>query len=450
MPIRDQDSHSLAHKYPDVAAQWDYARNGALKPTHVRPGSNRPVHWICGNGHRWVTTPNTRTRGHGCAACRGMVATPERNLATERPDMLALWDHSRNLDELHLVPEQVLVNSGAVVWWFCPTNPLHGHDAKIANKTKSPGCPYCAGKRVNSTNSVAGQRPLLALEWDPENDRGPEEVAVGSNYPAQWICRVDSTHKWASPVYSRPENGAGCPFCDGKVPSMRNRLDIMRPDIAAQWHPTKNGGLRPDQISIRSNKRVWWLCPNDPLHPWYVSPNARHDGDGCSWCAPVIRSQQDIRIAAEFAHVFPGEVNPGRGQKRFDLGHNRPYTVDVLLEARRVVIEFDGSYYHSGREHEDRDDRKTRALTALGYRVVRIRENPLPLMDGLRDISVPRGASIKAILDATLKQLCALGWVEWAEIAPYLAEREVMAAARAERIIEALEPSERFVPPSRK
>jgi len=32
------------------------------------------------------------------------------------------------------------------------------------------------------------------------------------------------------------------------------------PTVAAQWHPTRNGNLRPDQVSAGSNTKAWWRC----------------------------------------------------------------------------------------------------------------------------------------------------------------------------------------------
>ena len=34
-----------------------------------------------------------------------------------------------------------------------------------------------------------------------------------------------------------------------------------RPELAAQWHPTLNGGLTPADVTLGSAKQVWWLCP---------------------------------------------------------------------------------------------------------------------------------------------------------------------------------------------
>ncbi|WP_306487357.1 zinc-ribbon domain-containing protein [Agathobaculum sp.] len=29
---------------------------------------------------------------------------------------------------------------------------------------------------------------------------------------------------------------------------------------AEQWHPERNGDLTPDQVSLFSHRKVWWLC----------------------------------------------------------------------------------------------------------------------------------------------------------------------------------------------
>ena len=42
-----------------------------------------------------------------------------------------------------------------------------------------------------------------------------------------------------------------------------NPVDTLKskhPEIAAEWHPTKNGDLRPSEVTRASNKKVWWLC----------------------------------------------------------------------------------------------------------------------------------------------------------------------------------------------
>jgi len=38
------------------------------------------------------------------------------------------------------------------------------------------------------------------------------------------------------------------------------------PEIVSEWHPTKNGELKPDEVTHGSHKKVWWLCPKG--HPY--------------------------------------------------------------------------------------------------------------------------------------------------------------------------------------
>ena len=54
----------------------------------------------------------------------------------------------------------------------------------------------------------------------------------------------------------------GCPACAGKAIHIdgRNSLNKLRPEIAEEWHPTKNGKLTPKDVTEFSGKYIWWLC----------------------------------------------------------------------------------------------------------------------------------------------------------------------------------------------
>ena len=39
-----------------------------------------------------------------------------------------------------------------------------------------------------------------------------------------------------------------------------NDLATLHPALAKEWHPTKNGNLKPGDVSPGSSKKVWWLC----------------------------------------------------------------------------------------------------------------------------------------------------------------------------------------------
>lgn len=194
------------------------------------------------------------------------------------------------------------------------------------------------------------------------------------------------------------------------------------------------------------------MCPQVASHVWSTSIRARAlDGDGCKWCAPAIRSKLDVALACEFEVAFRGDVDPLR-QERLDLGHNRPHTVDILVKSLGIAVEFDGSYSHRGKAHEQRDVLKTKMLRDAGYRVVRIREEPLALLDPQHDVSVEqnRVPDVKAITITVLRHMVSLGWIGSDVTSSYVKAPGRFAAEKTERIYESLPLSERFVPFSAK
>jgi hypothetical protein len=60
-------------------------------------------------------------------------------------------------------------------------------------------------------------------------------------------------------------------------------LQIINPNLAKEWHPTRNGFLTPGDVTPFSNKKVWWLCSKD--HEWEATISNRSNGRGCPYCA---------------------------------------------------------------------------------------------------------------------------------------------------------------------
>ena len=55
---------------PILANEWNYSKNGSLKPEDLIAGSELNVWWVCCKGHEWKATPNSRTnKGSGCPFC---------------------------------------------------------------------------------------------------------------------------------------------------------------------------------------------------------------------------------------------------------------------------------------------------------------------------------------------------------------------------------------------
>lgn len=69
-------------------------------------------------------------------------------------------------------------------------------------------------------------------------------------------CNENFDMSWDA-IYSQ---GQGCPYCSGRRISDRNRLSIVRPDIAEEWDYELNDDT-PRDVSVGLGKKRWWICP---------------------------------------------------------------------------------------------------------------------------------------------------------------------------------------------
>src|SRR5262249_25292614 len=97
--------------------------------------------------------------------------------------------------------------------------------------------------------------------------------------------------------------------------SVTNSLGARFPDIAAEWHETKNGDLTPDSIVAGSGQTVWWQCRENPTHIWQATVNNRTNlagQKGCPYCnsgwtVPAIRNFV-LSLKAHLHSFTPAEL----------------------------------------------------------------------------------------------------------------------------------------------
>lgn len=274
---------------------------------------------------------------------------------TKQNQLMEQWDVQRNLP---LTPDLVTYGSKKKVWWRCEKG--HTWQASICTRTGSgSGCPACAGKiPVAGENDLQSQYPGLACQWHPTKNQAltPQQVLPGSHKAVWWICARG--HTWKASVKSRVA-GSGCPVCSNHVViPEHNDLASQYPDLAAQWHPTKNGACTPQEVSPGSRRRVWWACGKG--HVWQAAIYSRAlGGSGCPVCAgrKVIAGENDL--ASQFPEIAkqwhpekngaltPQQVTPYANRKVWwtcDLGH----VYQAMVSAR--TMNGSGCPYCAGRK----------------------------------------------------------------------------------------------------
>ena len=132
----------------------------------------------------------------------------------------------------------------------------------------------------------------LTSEWHPTKNGGlkPEDVTSGSNKKVWWQCPKADDHEWESSIGNR-SRGCGCPFCSGNRVSKTNNLLAKNPKLASEWHPTKNGDLKPNNVTSGAEQKVWWQCSKFEDHEWEAKVYRRNQGGGCPFCSERKKSK---------------------------------------------------------------------------------------------------------------------------------------------------------------
>ena len=203
---------SFLFSNPEAAREWNYEKNGNLKPEHFAANSHKKVWWKCKKGHEWQATIKDRNNGNGCPYCSSKIILKGFNdLQSTNPTLVAEWNYEKNNG---LTPVDVMPNSSKKVWWRCSKG--HEWQARVADRNKGRGCPYCANKKVlKGYNDLQTVNPTLAAEWNYEKNNGLTPMAVSPNSHAKVWWKCSKGHEWQAIIGNR-NKGNGCPYCAGQ------------------------------------------------------------------------------------------------------------------------------------------------------------------------------------------------------------------------------------------
>jgi hypothetical protein len=384
-----------------------------------------------------------------------------QSLADVNPELAKQWHQTKNGA---LTPYDVRVSSNTKVWWKCSEGDDHEWDARIAHRQRGSGCQICSSNKVVVSNSLATLNPNLANEWHPTKNAAltPYDVTTSSGKKIWWKCPKGSDHEWPAIVANR-NKGIGCPICSNQRVARSNSLGTVNPELAREWHPTRNNDLTPFDVLPSANRKFWWQCPGKKDHIYEASLNNRHNGKGCPYCANqrIIRSNSlgavNPSLAKQWHPSRNGELSPydvapagnsrvwwkcpkgddheweatvnhrasGTGCPKCNPVWSIPelriyselktlfpsiqhrailegYEVDIFIPEIGVGIEYDGVYWHQDKLEKDKEKNAALGSSIL---LIRIREEDLPLLSP-HDVRVKkRKISISTIKKVLIKIL---------------------------------------------
>ena len=419
-------------EYPELIKEWHYKKNLNVNINNISRGTNLKVWWICKKEHEYISGVYNRTTiKTGCPYCANQKISKTNNLKFRYPEIIEEWNFKKNKD---LLPQNIFPNTNKKVWWKCKKNSHEWQAAPNSRISGEKNCPYCSNQKVGKDNNLNFLFTKLATEWHPTKNGKlkPQNVIAGSNKKVWWNCQ--NGHGYQSSVGSRSKRKTGCPYCSNKKVGKDNNLKFLFPKLATEWHPVKNGKLKPQNVVAGGDKKYWWICQK--RHEWKVSTYQRISGTNCPYCSNrkvgknnnlkflfpeiekewhpnkniplnsnevVYGSNKKVWWKCQNGHEWKTSVVARTGEKKTGcpfcskstskpeirifselqylfknvISREKIYKneVDIFLEEEKIAIEYDGFYFHKARNNKDLQ--KNKFLKSKKIKVIRVREKPL-------------------------------------------------------------------------
>lgn len=308
-----QGYNDLATINPELAKEWHPTLNGTLKPNNIAYGSDKKVWWLCKKGHEWKINVYNRNNGSGCPKCNAETQTsfPEQ----------AIYYYLKQ--ELPVKVENRASVLGVEVDVYIPSwgigieyDGLYFHESsrrKAAENKKN---------KILFENGIHLIRIKESLEMTGKScnsiycvyDGGYKYLEPILNILAEVLSEMKGIFVSFDVNIDRDSFKIAEQFIKNEK---RNSLAIRNSALAAEWHPTKNGLITPEQITCGSNKKVWWQCVKHAEHQWQANVNNRNNGRSCPYCSSrtILPGHNDLetnnpKLAKEWHSSKNGELTP--------------------------------------------------------------------------------------------------------------------------------------------
>jgi len=246
----------------------------------------------------------------------------ENSFLKRKPLGAKKWDYKKNGNiKLSLLP----MTSKKKYWWKCPTCGYEWYGS-LDGIVDSLTCNKCA-RQVRSDYSVAPEtkmdkvcfkilnknllteNPQLAAEWHPTKNGflRPENVTAKSGKRVWWKCSKCG-YEWIQIIKTR-NNGVGarkCPICANNQKKRKSNIaPSFNSILIKEFDEEKNSPLKLNDLSLGSNKCVWWKCSKCGTS-YFCPVKTRKNNGGCPTCANTARAKSKFKkiINIETGDIF--------------------------------------------------------------------------------------------------------------------------------------------------
>jgi len=285
----------------------------------------------------------------------------KKNLTELNPLVVKNWHPSKNGN---LTPNLFSKNSRYLAWWRCSECGREWQQEISGYR----GCIICNRKHRLSENCLAKKFPVIAKSWHPTKNGNltPNDVFCTAQ-KVWWKCNKCG-YEWKARIDNRIHN-RGCPCCaNKKVVVGKNDLATTHPELAREWHPTKNGNLTPKDVTYGYGKKVWWQCPQG--HDYQATVNHRTCDNGTN--CPICHSGRQTSFAEQAFYFYIKKMYPD-AINRYKADFLGKMELDIFIPSINIAIEYDGMAWHKENKLI-REEKKYLICKLHEIRLIRLKE----------------------------------------------------------------------------
>ena len=280
--------NDLCTTHPYLANEWDYEENGDLRPQTVSYGMGKKVGWKCPLGHKYKATILHRSSGTNCPICNSGRQTSFAEQAVFYyikklyPNAInrykEIFDNGMEIDIY--IPELRYGIEYDGSFWHKQSK--YEREKRKYDICKSNGIKLIRIKAYEKEYSI--ETPCSAdytLLLKDDNITELEKL-IQNLYFELNNANINSLRKWEHAL-SMVNIERDRYKISSYLYEQKNSFADEYPELAKEWHPTKNEKITPNMFKSGSSFLAWWLCPACG-HEWKTNIYHRAKGCGCEKC----------------------------------------------------------------------------------------------------------------------------------------------------------------------
>ena len=271
--------NDLATTHPNIAKMYHPKKNNK-SVYEITYGSPQKYWWVCEKGHEWESSPNMLSRGKGCPHCSNHISIPQAvlylSVNKKFKNTVQLYRINKTEFDIFIPELNLLIEYDGWIWH----KDRHDFDLRKEKLAQEKGYNFLRVWEYKEKDNIQAKSNRNILYYN-----------VTKGYDYKYLCEL--FYMYLNKFYNL-NISTNMKYTSNEIELIareyrakyekENSIAITHPEIAKEWHPIKNGKLKPEHISYGTNLKVWWLCPNGHTYDSNVSARTGKNY-GCPICS---------------------------------------------------------------------------------------------------------------------------------------------------------------------